>query len=243
MPLINPTEHIASDAAQHGFGRRHAFDPRDRMHLMAVPPAAVITRRSRQWVMPKLPLDQGQLPQCVAYGWEHYLLASPIKNKLYKTPQELYDEAQAADEWPGNDYDGTSVRAGAKVLQTATRLGEYKWAFDVDTLTKHVLVNGPAVMGTNWYEGMSEPIVVHGESWITTEGSVQGGHCYVIKGVSLDKKCHTCGGKGAARIYNSWGSSYGENGKVWLCLLQLDQLIAALGEACMATELKFKEQV
>lgn len=241
--LIDSTPHINSPEAQKGFGRIHSFDPRDQKHLMAVPKAAEITRRSMHWIMPGTPLNQGQLPQCVAYGWEHYLLASPVKNKMYKTPQELYDEAQAVDEWPGNDYQGTSVRAGAKALQAAGYLGEYQWAFDVNTLSKHVLTKGPAVLGTDWYSGMSNPVTHKGESWIDVSGGIDGGHCYVEKGVSLDKKCWICDGVGAARIFNSWGKDYGDDGKAWICLLKLDQLIAAQGEACMAVELKFKPQV
>ena len=43
-------------------------------------------------------------------------LASQLNRKLYDGFW-LYHEAQKVDEWPGEDYDGTSVRAGLDILR------------------------------------------------------------------------------------------------------------------------------
>jgi hypothetical protein len=52
---------------------------------------------------------------CVGFGISR--LASQLNRKLYDGFW-LYHEAQKVDEWPGEDYDGTSVRAGLDILRT-----------------------------------------------------------------------------------------------------------------------------
>ena len=64
---------------------------------------------------------------------------------------------QALDEWPGEDYDGTSVRAFYKWLKVKGFITEYRWAFDCETVINHVLGIGPVQMGTIWDESMSNP--------------------------------------------------------------------------------------
>jgi hypothetical protein len=59
--------------------------------------------------------DQGNEGACVGFGVSR--LASFLNSKLYDA-RWLYHEAQKVDEWPGEDYDGTSVRAGLDVLRT-----------------------------------------------------------------------------------------------------------------------------
>src|SRR5688572_4651035 len=76
-------------------------------------------------------LDQGNEGACVGFGWAHELAARPvvvpaITNQL---GLDLYREAQVLDQWPGEDYDGTSVIAGAKAVQRRGHLTEYRWAF------------------------------------------------------------------------------------------------------------------
>src|SRR5437773_1641745 len=87
-----------------GFGRVPAIDFRDRKFPMKLQAAHL---NSRYYVAPTV-LDQGATPQCVAYAGEGFLMAGPVKNKPYKTPQDLYNLCQQNDEWPGEDYDGTS---------------------------------------------------------------------------------------------------------------------------------------
>ena len=108
--------------------------------------------------------DQGQYPQCVAYSWTHWLASGPITQKTKRVggvapfdPVFLYNEAQKIDEWPGEDYDGTSVRAGAKVLKNAGFIGGYSWAWDIGTTVNALLTLGPVVVGTWWTRDMFYP--------------------------------------------------------------------------------------
>lgn len=59
--------------------------------------------------------DQGAEGACVGFGISR--MASLLNRKRYDA-RWLYHEAQKVDEWPGEDYDGTSVRAGLDVLRT-----------------------------------------------------------------------------------------------------------------------------
>ena len=133
--------------AEYGLGRLHAEDPRDQQHLMAAPPS---TRTARFWWGYKVKLDQGRTPQCVAFSWSHFLTDSPKPHPaVLLDPATLYHEAQLVDEWPGEGYDGTSVRAGAKALVARSLIyGSYEWAFDLNTVIQQVLEVGPVVMGT-----------------------------------------------------------------------------------------------
>ena len=58
--------------------------------------------------------NQGSEGACVGFGISR--LASQLNRKLYDGFW-LYHEAQKIDEWPGEDYDGTCVRAGLDILR------------------------------------------------------------------------------------------------------------------------------
>lgn len=196
--------------------------------MLAAPPP--VERRFRYWSANGWWGDQGQTPECVAYAWVHYLEDGPIGHSGRAPvvgPHTLYGEAQQVDEWPGEDYDGTSVRAGAKVLATAGFVGEYRWAWDVDTVVTALLTTAPVVLGTNWYSGMFDPT---NEGQLIVGGDIAGGHAYVANGVNRDR--------GLVRIKNSWGRGWGIRGHAWIALEDLDRLIREDGEACLATEVK-----
>lgn len=228
---------------QSRLGRIPALDFRDRNFRAAplIDRKEAAQRRSMHWITAKA-LDQGWTSECVAYAWTQYLLSSPVKNKYTDSINTLYERAQEVDEWPGTDYDGTSVRAGAKVLQAEGYVSTYNWAFSAQTAVDWVLTRGPVVLGTNWYDSMFDPVLDADQQWmnLTLNSPLAGGHAYLMKGVNLDRYCPVCHGKGAARIMNSWGAGWGDGGKVWMCLKDLDRLIREWGEACLAPELKFR---
>jgi hypothetical protein len=59
--------------------------------------------------------DQGTEGACVAFAWSRAM--SLLNRRRYHAPW-LYTRAQQVDEWPGEGYAGTSVRAAAEVLST-----------------------------------------------------------------------------------------------------------------------------
>lgn len=212
-------------------GRLSAADTRDKQHHMS----AVLPRRapaiaSKSWVPGQI-LDQGDRPACVGYSWTGFLLASPTRTKILELtgglsyPVGLYSAAQQVDEWPGDDYEGTSVRAGAKALTNQNRLSEYVWAWDADTLRRFILSRGPAVIGINWYEKM---FATTERGYLIVDGELAGGHAILVIGYSERRK--------AFRLLNSWGANWGQHGRAWVKLADMERLISEDGEACSATE-------
>ncbi len=207
----------------YALGRLYEPDSRDHEFLLAAPPA---TRTFRYWPG-KVSLNQGRKPQCVAYSWSHFLCNSPLSHKEPPIPPaQLYAEAQKLDGIPGENYDGTTVRAGAKALDAHGLLAEYRWAFDLDTIVAQILEVGPVVVGTNWYEAMFTPLP---GGRVVVEGKPVGGHAYKLDGVSTTKKL--------LRIKNSWGLAWGKNGYALIAFDDMRRLIEdENGEACRAIE-------
>lgn len=208
----------------YGLGRLHAPDERDQRFLLPARrlEAKQITRR--MWTAGGV-LDQGSTPQCVGYSSYGFLTASPIRNRPPFNPETLYREAQDNDEWPGNDYDGSSVRGAMKALQKRGLVSNYNWAPGCEAVIDHILAVGPVVMGTDWHDDMFTP---DKKGFIHLGGQVAGGHAYLLIGADRDKK--------AVRILNSWGRGWSDNGRAWLSFDDLDKLIQANGEGAVATE-------
>lgn len=214
-----------------GLGRIHMPDERDHRFLMPqrIPEAAQVEKRL--WVCNQV-LDQGDSPMCVGYSTWNYLAAYPVANKPKIAPAELYHEAQKVDEWPGEDYEGTSVRGAFKVLKNMGYVESYSWAFDVGAVVDWILTKGPVVVGTDWYDRMFTPE----KGFIRVGGKVVGGHAWLILGADRSKKCPD-GTAGAGRMIQTWGRGWGENGRAWISFTDLDKLIKANGEAATAKEL------
>lgn len=230
-----------------GFGRLEAVDPRDENHLMqmvlstAPAPAAIvdkITYRTGTYV------DQGETGTCVGQGWRNLLSAEPIRTTKGPSAFDIYDAAIAIDEWKQNDADvkrqyGTSVRAGAKVLQEWGFLERYVWAKSAGDIMEWMLAGlGGVVIGTNWYDGMMTP---DADGVIHITGRSRGGHCTYVYGADRPG--------GMFLIQNSWGPGWGgwrnpvggqrsNLGKCRISVMDMDRLIRENGEACTPVEKK-----
>lgn len=127
----------------------------------------------------------------------------------------------------GNSYNGTSVRAGAKILMREGYISSYNWAWDIETIKNTLLTKGPMVVGTVWNYDMFFP---NEKGIITATGEQMGGHAYLLDGINVKKKL--------IRIKNSWGRNWGKNGFAYISFDDMAKLISQYGEACLATEIE-----
>ena len=201
------------------YGRDHAADYRD--YSLA---AVRTTRRSRKWRDSQWSGNQGSEPSCVGFAWAHWLTSSPISQ--FADPSGIYRLAQFLDEWEG-EYDGTSVRAGAKVLALLGHVAEYRFTVDEDVLRGNLLEVGPVVIGVNWYRGMENP---DSDGVIVPKGRLLGGHALLIVGYK----------SGRYTLKNSWEPDWGLAGHCLLAAEHLQRLLDEDGEACLATEQKVR---
>lgn len=229
---VKPPEAQRGD--QTGLGRILSTpDERDKRFLLPKTTREAAEITSKYWLSKGRTLDQGATPQCVAYAAVRLLTTHPIVNKPVD-PVDLYRQCQTLDEWPGESYDGTSVRALFKALKLRELVTEYRWARDAQSVLTHVLTRGPVVMGTTWTVDMFTP-----DRWgyIWPVGRPVGGHAWLIIGANREK-ANPDETRGAVRMINSWGPRWGANGRAWLSLKALQTLIDDYGEACTATEVK-----
>lgn len=214
---------------EYPLGRHHAPDPHDHQYLMAAvleeqPPPPI---RSISYQRGPI-LDQRPRPSCVGHGWRAELNGAPIRQRGGPSALEIYIAAQKVDEWPGEDYDGTSVRAGAKVLQALGYISSYIWAFDEPTIRQWLLSGrGGVVIGVNWYSEMFRP---DHKGFLNVGGTLAGGHC-----VWLRRYDHH---HDAYKLQNSWGEAWGLRGQAWIRGTDLAMLIAEDGEACCGIEVR-----
>lgn len=219
----------ASGGVLRAFGRHYLPDKRDREFLFQ---AEKTPRVRRYWDDTLWWGDQGKTPMCVGYAWAHWLTCRPAV--YYLDPAGIYDFAQRIDEREGTDYDGTSVRAGAKALRRLGLITSYHWATNLDDLINGILTVGPVVVGTNWYEYMTK---VDKRGFIHPRGRLLGGHAYLISGVNVPAK--------KFRIKNSWGRGWGAikrrypgPGRAVISFDDMELLLKRRGEACIAIQKK-----
>lgn len=213
---------------QQGLGRLIAPDQRDARYLMRAVLPTDWPGPDHRYYRTGPVLDQGSTSSCVGHAWRQWLSSAPLMTKSGPDAFAIYHEAQRVDEWAGENYDGTSVRAGAKVLVSRGHISEYRWAYDALDIAVWLLSGqGSVVLGTAWYSGMFTPDR-HG--FIRPTGRIVGGHAYLCIGYSADA--------GRFRIVNSWGHGWGQNGRAWIQTADLVRLLNEDGEAAAAVEIR-----
>jgi len=213
---------------------RHDERSRDYPVRAALPSSVV--RKRKSWYVPKPVIDQGREGACVGFGWTNELRALPVSIKFpdpTATALGIYRQAKLMDEWAGEDYEGTSVLAGAKVAQSMGFISMYRWAFGIDDVIDTIVTSGPVVLGIPWYDSMYG---TRKSGLIDVSGSLVGGHCILATGYN-PKARFISEGFGQKfeiiRLRNSWGSDYGVNGDGFIRVEDLSRLLSEGGEACV----------
>ena len=226
--------------ADRSLGRIEVIDERDKNFPVSAVLASVVEEGlpdfpRRFWWADGWWGNQGPYPHCVAYSWMHFLEDGPViqdtlqegrRMPMY-TPRDFYDLCQVNDQWPGENYDGTSVRAGAGILKKLGIIKAYRWAQTIEEVIQTVKYIGPMVVGTRWNNSMSDP---NSSGLMRISGSPAGGHAYILNGVDEDL--------GLIRMKNSWGRDWGKDGYGYLKFDDFASLLANGGEACIAFENK-----
>jgi hypothetical protein len=212
--------------------RRPEFDPRSRQFpiraLLGVVPPPI---RSYTWSVP-VALDQGSEGACVGFSWAQEVAARPAAHPAVNDTfaLDLYRRARQLDEWPGEDYDGTSVLAGAKAVSERGYMAEYRWGFSLDDLLLAVGYKGPAVLGLNWYTGMMKP---ESDGRIRPTGQIEGGHAILMPRLT-SATLAIVARRRRAYLYQSWGLFWGPEGPwCWLSWDDLERLLHEQGESCI----------
>lgn len=178
--------------------------------------------RSYTWSSGGVVLDQGAQGACVGFGWAHELAArpAPVKGVDANVALQIYRDAQKIDEWAGEEYEGTSVLAGAKTAQSKGYITEYRWCLSIEDLVVALGYHGPVVIGVDWYTGMFSAGT---NGFIKPTGRIEGGHCVMLNLVRLVKLVDGTidylnsfvGG------VNSWGGDWGINGRFKIALIDM----------------------
>jgi hypothetical protein len=144
--------------------------------------------------------------------------------------QAVYHRAKVLDDYAGEDYDGTSVLAGAKVLKELGIVKEYRWCFKIEDVIDALLTKGPVVLGLYWYDSMYDAP----NGILDVSGEIVGGHCITAVGFKLAKDSAT--GEDTIILQNSWGYSWGTWGMAEIRVRDLKALLDNDGEACVVTK-------
>lgn len=205
--------------------------------------------RSKQWECNTYN-DQGSEGACVGFAWSHELAAKP---KVVDTDAEfalsIYRRARELDDWPGEDYSGTSVLAGVKAVMEHVNskgnslIGEYRWAFGAEDVVRTLGYHGPVVLGIEWHSSQYYPDE-NGRIWLN--GDVVGGHAILAKGIDIAWKDpngpqtydNIDDLNSLIHLHNSWGKDWGIGGDAWFTVYELNYLLGRDGEACIPMKRK-----
>ena len=210
--------------------RPDSLDFRDQMYTASLyeVPTKIDLKEYTSWKVPIL--DQGKEGACTGYGLAtvaHYLLRRRkiIPDQRSVSPKMFYEMAKRYDEWPGEDYSGSSARGAMKGWYKHGVCGEdcYKAtgklndAITADALQRplgaYYRVNHKDLVAM--HSAMAEvgilyaTSIVHGgwdnagkDGIIKYEEKPLGGHAFAIVAYDHD----------GFWIQNSWGKDWGKNG-------------------------------
>lgn len=187
-------------------------------------------------------LDQGNTQRCVGFSSRGFLEGAPLTLKAGEGPDagEIYKGAQERDEWPGSNYDGTSVRGAMKFLLEIGQINAYVWGQTIDEAIAWMNGGyGTVLVGTNWYTEMSDVddngFMREPAPSLTTP---IGGHAWRWNWFDPVRK--------GILVRNSWGHEFGykvrgvQSGYAFITKDFATRLLREDGEIAAATQVRIK---
>lgn len=174
--------------------------------------------------------DQGQTPECVAYTGKGILNSQKLSAAVAYTVRSKYDTeafyhgAQTHDEMPGENYDGTSALGLCRYLKSVGLIHAYHWNFSLDDTLLSLSWVGPVGIGIMWTEQMFTP---DSEGYVRPLGAEAGGHEIEVTAIDVTRQRVT--------LTNSWGTSWGRNGRAYLSWDDLGTLLSNNGDSVVIT--------
>lgn len=214
--------------ATHGrrLGRHIHFDERSKSFRVSAPTSALVTKI---WPRSVPPLDQGDTGSCTGNGAVGVLATAPF----FKTgvtydetlARKVYSEASKIDsihgDWPPTDT-GSTVICAMKAAQKLGFIKSYHWCLGLSDVLATLSHLGPVEVGVSWYSGFDQPAA---DGLVRISGMVEGGHAFELHGIDVAKKL--------VWAYNSWGSSWGLQGRFCFSFDTLGRLMKEHGEAVL----------
>ena len=177
---------------------------------------STILRRKKQW------LDQGMEGACTGFGEEHVMALSPYPQPTSDDLARLvYHNAKRWDEWPGEDYEGSSVNGAMRAARDMGRIKAWYWARNIHEARHGVSYHGAGELGVWWYTGMFD---TDSDGFIHATGDREGGHALAYAGFQPYK------GTRKHRLDNSWGPGWGDRGGCWIIEEEFISLLGDDGE-------------
>lgn len=232
--------------APYPMGRHVNHDPQSLRFPFSARPEAEVEIRSRPAWPRRIPILDQQIGSCTGntavgdIGTDSLghvgLTQVTIDSKVWPCDQalavHLYSEGTEIDPFEGTyppDDTGSDGLSVAKVMKGYGLIAEFTWGFNglQDILAR--LQTGTVWMGTWWYYSMFYP-TPDGFVKIEPNSARAGGHEWLLNGeVNLEEKW--------VGADNSWGSSFGLDGRFKVSFDTLERLCAEEGDALMTHDI------
>lgn len=210
---------------------RPKWDERNMLfRLGASPMCPTLSARSSIMRKKSVWLDQGSEGACTGFGEEHARALSPYPQTTEGgLAMAVYYEARRQDEWPGEEYEGSSVNGAMKAARMMGYIKSWLWATSIAEVRHGLSYHGAAEFGSWWYEGMWD---TDADGFVHPTGAQVGGHAYAIAGYGR------LNGSVRYRIENSWGQGWGDNGGCWIWQDDLAFLLSNDGELAFPSKVR-----
>lgn len=214
-------------------GRHVRHDARSLAYQVEPVPISTLESVRHQRYIPTL--DQGNLGSCTGnaatgcVGTALFWLLEEVQAVLSDTDAEtdevfaigVYSEATSLDPFEGSyppDDTGSDGLSVAKVLQARGMISGYLHATSLEAVLT-ALAEKPVIVGTEWRSDMYRPSY---EGRLSITGQVEGGHEYVLDEIDVENQ--------RVWMHNSWGDSWGIDGRAYFTWDDFRSLLAAQGD-------------